>query len=160
VEPGRRERFARASRRRVIFSGSLMPQSGRADELSIRSASPQMVEGEAVPASLIGGVWDPSPKLRRVGWFLHRNAKRPRTLAETRAGTAIDSPACRPGSKESMPEASVSFPKSRREPSADSGIILYHHKAGRRRRWLRDPLRYRLRNKGGERVKAPTFETV
>jgi hypothetical protein len=59
-----------------------------------------------------------------------------------------------------MPEASVSFPKSRREPSADNGIILYHYKAGRRRRWLRDPLRYRLRNKGGERVKAPTFETV
>ena len=39
-----------------------MPQSGRADELSIRSASPQMVEGEAVPASLMGGVWDPSPR--------------------------------------------------------------------------------------------------
>ena len=77
-----------------------MPQSGRAAELSIRSASSRMVEGEAVAASLIGGVWDPSPKLRRGGWFLHRNAKLPRTLAETRVGTAIDSPACRPGSRE------------------------------------------------------------
>ena len=77
-----------------------MLRSGRADELSIRSASPRMVEGEAVAASLIGGVWDPSPKLRRGGWFLHRNAKLPRTLAETRVGTAIDSPACRPGSRE------------------------------------------------------------
>ena len=54
-----------------------MPRSGRADELSIRSASPRMVEGEAGPASLIRGVCDPSPKLRRVGWFLHGNANGP-----------------------------------------------------------------------------------
>jgi hypothetical protein len=54
-----------------------MPRSGRADELGIGSASPRMVEGGAVPASLMGGVWDPSAKLRRVGWFLHRNANGP-----------------------------------------------------------------------------------
>jgi hypothetical protein len=66
-----------ASRRRVILSGGLMPRSGRADELGIGSASPRMVEGGAVPASLMGGVWDPSAKLRRVGWFLHRNANGP-----------------------------------------------------------------------------------
>ena len=72
-----------------------------------------MVEGEAVPASLMGGVCDPSPKLRRVGWFLHGNANGPER-SRSSAGAA-NLGGCLPGlgfrdnpeSEESMPEASV-----------------------------------------------------
>jgi hypothetical protein len=55
VEPGRRERFARIWPKGDFVCG-LMPRSGRADKLGIGSASPRMVQGEAVPASLMGVV--------------------------------------------------------------------------------------------------------
>ena len=58
VGPGRRERFARISPK-CDFVRRSHAAIGHADELGIRSTSPRMVEGEAVPASLMGGVCDP-----------------------------------------------------------------------------------------------------